>query len=149
MDIRAYQKSDYTQGQNIVIYGAGIYGEIAFQCLRTWGIRAFCFADRNENLKEKYGLPVIKPTEIKNIDNSAILLASVNYLKDMVEFLLSQGVTNFYNITELLETEIETENMSEYQQDIMKNKGGYRFALDNVFSNKFTIRNIDLVITEY
>ena len=30
MDIRAYQKSDYTQGQNIVIYGAGIYGEIAF-----------------------------------------------------------------------------------------------------------------------
>ena len=39
MDIRAYQKSDYTQGQNIVIYGAGIYGEIAFQCLRTWGIR--------------------------------------------------------------------------------------------------------------
>ena len=31
----------------------------------------------------------------------------------------------------------------------MKNKGGYRFALDNVFSNKFTIRNIDLVITEY
>ena len=149
MDIRAYQKSDYTQGQNIVIYGAGIYGEIAFQCLRTWGIRAYCFADRNENLKEKYGLPVIKPTEIKKIDNSVILLASVNYLKDMVEFLLSQGVTNFYNITELLEAEIETENMSEYQQDIMKNKGGYQFALDNVFSNKFTIRNIDLVITEY
>ena len=67
MDIRAYQKSDYTQGQNIVIYGAGIYGEIAFQCLRTWGIRAFCFADRNENLKKKFGLLFIKPPKKKTI----------------------------------------------------------------------------------
>ena len=149
MIIKAYQKEDYFEGQNIIIYGAGIYGEIAFNALKTWGVSTYCFADRNETVTVKCGLPVIRPDEIKKVNNAAVLLASVNYLNEMAEFLSKEGVQNFYSISELLETRIDDKNISEYSKDIIRNSGGYRFNLESLANDKFTLRNIDLVVTEY
>lgn len=149
MIVQSYKKENYKEDQNIVIYGAGSYGEIVFHCLKKWGITACCFADRNTLMKQKCGLPVISPLEIKKVDHAVVLVASANYLQEMAGFLVENQILNFYDVSLLIKTDIDDEKMSEYARDAKRNVERYQFSLDNISSKKFVMKNMDLVVTEY
>lgn len=148
MIIRSYTKEDYCENQQIVIYGAGVYGELAIKGLEFWGIKASYFADNNDTIKEYFGLPVIAPCDIKLIKNAVVLLASVNYLDEMVKFLMDESISNYFDILEILSTNVYKGALTEYAQDAKNSVERYRYQLDNMNKNKFTVGNIDLVITE-
>lgn len=149
--IKNFLKKDYFNGCRIVIYGAGLYGEIVFWALETQGMEPAFFADINDGLNEKNGIKVIRPEEICAIPDPIVILASSNGLGAMLEKTKELGISNVYGAYELLCAELgEYEsNLSEHAKDLYTDRGKkYLFNLNNIDTELCIVKNIDLVLTE-
>ena len=147
--IKSFKIEKFKHENKIIIYGAGLYGEYVYKCLQKNNISVNFFADRNEKIEKYMGVPVISPETIGMIDNPIILLASANYIEEMVKILEENGIENYYSVDDLIRTELSKDDLSEYAREVSNNLDKYLFSLKNLEEKKFLIKNIDLVITEF
>ncbi|SKB95007.1 4Fe-4S single cluster domain-containing protein [Lachnospiraceae bacterium] len=133
----------------VVIYGAGVYGELCLRCLESVNIIPYAFADRRSDMTHYMGIKVIAPEQIKNVKNAVVLLASVTYLKVIIDFLKHEGVDNYFIISSLLKLSINEDKLSDYTKGVRKLDREYEKAVEDIVNRKLRISNIDLVVTQY
>ena len=77
----------------VIIFGAGIVGEVLYRACCNAGIKIECFCDNNLNKTKKslYDIPVVYTPGLKTKCKDAIFLISAADIKDVVEQLLSFG----------------------------------------------------------
>lgn len=146
--MRDYVVENHKPEEQIVIYGAGVYGELCLRALEQAGICVYAFADRRTDLDEYFGKKVIRPEEIKTIENVSVLIASKEYIKQIVDFLKAEKVNNYYCITSLLETEWDENKLSFFAKRERQNIYQYGERLAHFEKPFFCINNVDLVLSE-
>lgn len=148
-ELQEFIIENYDKNQKIIIYGAGVYGELCLRALQVYGIEVYAFADRRTDLLEYLGVKVIRPRDIKNISNAIVLITSINYIKQIVLYLKEEEIENYYKISKLLRTEIDKEDLSDYAKRTREDPLEYARKIDDYEKEELTINNIDLVITQF
>ncbi len=139
----------YKDDRKIIIYGAGVYGEICLRCLQKNGIEPYAFADRRSDIDEYLGVKVISLDKIKEYKDEIFLLATISYMKVVLDLLRKEGVDKCFSISDLLECDLDNTLLSEYAKGARKKGREYSQALQSLAENKLIISNIDLVVTQF
>lgn len=113
------------EGQKIIIYGASVYGELALRGLETVGLTPFCFADRARSGQEYLGYPVIEPEKLREHTKDCVLIASADFYYEMLNFLESIDCENIYDITDLLEQNIQIDSLSNRAKEMYDARENY------------------------
>lgn len=145
---RSFEFKDWKNGDIIIIYGAGRYGEIAFHGLEAMGLHADYFADRNVTEVERLGIPIISPDEIVKYENAIVLIASLNYFYEMLSFLQGIGKDEAYDILNLLKVDIDDGLLSEYALDEKNNYRKYFNVVNNNGLDELIMGHCEIVLTE-
>ncbi len=68
--------------QKILIYGAGVIGELLFQVLRKGEIQVLGFVDQNKGLllEELHGVPITTLDQVENIWNCDIIVVTLGHM---------------------------------------------------------------------
>ncbi len=117
--------ADIVKRGNIVIYGAGSYGELALLGLKYLGTEPDFFIDRGRKEKEYFGYPVLRPDEIEKYKNKTFLIASADYYYDIYLFLEDVGCEKIYDISYLLNLPLDTGKMSNRTKDKYDTRSNY------------------------
>ena len=82
-------------GINIVLYGIGGLGEIAFEDIVSYVVKIACIADRKyKDYSNGYrGVNVISPEKLQDYDEYPILVLPVFYFREIVDELMKYGIT--------------------------------------------------------
>lgn len=135
--------------QKIIIYGAGVYGEIAYQGLRVLGLYPTYFCDRFVAGNLYFDIPVISPDEITNHMDAVILIASAPYFTEMREYLDSIGFHNYYDIQALMRLNIPGDKLSNKAKEKIDNIELYLEAVkSSENTEKLVLGHLELVVTE-
>ena len=147
MTINSFNKSIVKKNQKIVIYGSGVYGEIALRTVETLGLNVEAFVDRASGGKTYLGKQVIYPEQLVDYENDIIIIASLNYFYDMVANLQEMGMANYYDMIELLSVDVKEGLLSEYALDEKGNPEKYinvvRGGMEGVI-----VGHCEVVVTE-
>ena len=114
-----------TEKQKVIIYGASVYGELALRGLEVLGLHPFCFADRARIGQEYLGYKVIAPDELQKYTDDCVLIASADFYYEMLNFLESIDCKNIYDISFLLEQDINTDRLSNRAKEMYDAKENY------------------------
>ena len=71
----SFNKERYIKSEPIIIYGASVYGELAYIALSQMGLKPEYYCDRSKDIKEYFGVKVICPEELNNKKNANIIIA--------------------------------------------------------------------------
>ena len=82
----------YDGKRKIIIYGAGNYGEIAYEALGTFGIGVYAFADMGLAGKKFKGVDCISPGRLAEHKGDIIILATLNYFSLFYKNCLKLGI---------------------------------------------------------
>lgn len=145
---KSFLPKDLKEGQHIIIYGAGRYGELALRGLQHLNLEPLYFADKTFAGKKYLGIKVISPNELKNHKKDVILIASYNYFSEMIETLKTTGNIFFYDILKLLELKYDESILSEYTLDEKNNYFKYFNVVENAGKKGLVITHCEVVLTE-
>ena len=144
----SFKKDKIEYNQKILIYGAAVYGEIALRGLGILGLKAECFVDRGHAGKEYLGLPVISPEKLSDYRDAAIIIASLNYFGEILEYLKNVGLKQYYDMEDLLLLDYSHIELSEYALEEVKHFEKYQITIENYASNALVINHCEIVVTE-
>lgn len=133
------------KNEKYIIYGAGMYGHIAYETLSKIGIEpiAFCDTDCNKWEKEYCGLKIISPQDLKEYSDAYILLAVWNYSKSLKDYLVEKNidenkiidcfeVENYVDVNQYFD-----ENIIKWgQKEIFVDCGCFDFETSKIFTEK-------------
>lgn len=148
-ELKAFSYENYSTDRKIVIFGAGLYGELALRALEKWDIPVYGFVDSKYTEGQYMGYPVIRPSQLLDIGKLTVLLASKYYIREMMCLLESNQIFDYFSIELLLQTELDESILSEYAREAYHNTSAYQFVTNNLNSEKLLICNVDLVLTQY
>lgn len=109
----------------IIIYGASVYGELALKGLEKIGLKPLCFADRARCGNEYMGYPVISPHELTEHTKDCILIASADFYYEILNFLESIDCEYIYDISYLLEQELNPGELSNRAKEMYDARENY------------------------
>jgi len=77
------------KAERIVLFGAGIYGEIALQHFKNKNINVLCYCDNDKKKQGKKigGIPVISIQELSSIDNIFVIITSRHCVSEISQQL--------------------------------------------------------------
>lgn len=133
------------KNNNIIIYGASVYGELALRGLEILGIKPLCFADRARCGKDYLGYPVIAPTELIHHKKDCILIASADFFYEILNYLESLDCENIYDITYLLEQDIDTNILSNRAKEMYNARDNY---FCTAYGTDLTIVHLGFCVSE-
>ncbi len=145
---KGFYSSDLREGQKIIVYGAGRYGEIALKGLEAEGLSVDFFADRAYAGGDYLGVPVIAPEELVNHLDDVILIASYNYFYDMLAFLQNLNAEYIYDIEAQLMEDINEADLTEYALDEKKNYQKYLNTINHCDGKELILGHCEVVVTE-
>lgn len=97
-----FQKSVLKKNQRIIVYGASIYGELAYYLLEDCNLKPDYYCDRV--VKDSFmGIPVIEPDMLAEHRNDWILIASADYYHELVKNARELGCRYIGNLSSLFE----------------------------------------------
>ena len=111
--IHSFEKDSYIKDEPIIIYGASVYGEIAYWALKTIGIKPDYFCDRASKSVAYFDIKILKPEELVSYLHANIIIASVDYFNDILKYLHSIGCDNIYDMSRLIQVDINVEELTE------------------------------------
>lgn len=147
--MQEFDASKY-DGEPVVIYGAGTFGEYTLLALRQQGIEPVCFCDRGKKGEIIQGIRVCEYSYILNINNVIVLLAVGTALKEVKEFLQKKGITNIFSIYQFVFDNkfLDINQVSAERRDLYYFKHLYQFALEHLENEDMGMFSLDWVITE-
>lgn len=131
---------------NVLIYGASVYGEIAYKALEQLGVKLDYFVDRSFKEGDQYfGVPVISPQNVSDFRKSVIIIASADFYYEIFNFLESMDCEQIFDMRQLLELEIPLSVLSNRAKEMYKAKENYFTA---VKATELTIIHLGVCVTE-
>ncbi|MBU2540189.1 radical SAM protein [Patescibacteria group bacterium] len=136
------------KGLPIIIFGAGIVGEVILKACCDAGIKVECFCDNNIN--KKADIEVIPVSDLKKKYQDAIFLISAADIKDVVEQLSSLGFSKWYPSNLLLKDfDIFKYQFSAPSDFVQYAVDTCLFCHDSYLTpDKLFLRSVDIIITE-
>lgn len=139
-------------GAPVIIFGAGITGEVLFRACCEVGIEVVCFCDNNVN-KTRSSLcntEIIHTPILKTKYKDAIFLISAADIKDAVEQLRSLGYAKWYPSTLFLRNFDVYQCQFNVPADFVEYAvSACNFCHDSYLTGgKLFLRSIDIIITE-
>lgn len=122
---KPFTEQVYDKNEELIVYGASVYGEIAFYTLQTLGIIPDFFCDRAIDKNNYFGVKVIRPHELSLHKNAMIIIASSDYFQEIRKQLSDTGCKNLYNMNYLLNLKIEVGVLSARAADFYDKKEAY------------------------
>lgn len=144
----SFRKDKIQENQKILIYGAGIYGEIALRGLEILGLNADFFVDKGHAGEEYLGIPVIHPDELNSKRSEVIIIASLNYFGEILEYLKNIGLNQYYDMEDLMHLDFEHVGLSEYALEEVQHFEKYQITIENYQRNAMIINHCEIVVTE-
>lgn len=136
----------------IVIFGAGVLGEILLHACRAAGIQVDCFCD--DKVKGAFcGLEVFHTSELTAKYSDAVFFVASANIKDMVDRLKDLGYSKWYSCGLLLrdfDLSREDWGASTYSLDHMKYLVSTCVLCHDNYMNpdKLFVQSVDIIITE-
>ncbi len=140
------------EGLPVIIFGAGIVGEVLFKASQNMGIKVECFCDNNINKTKKslYNIPVVYAPTLKTKHKDAIFLISAADTRDVVNQLHELGFSKWYPASLLLR------NFDIYQYQFNAPYDFVQYGIDTCLlchdsyltPDKLFLRSVDVIITE-
>lgn len=110
---------------NILIYGASVYGELALRGLEVLGYKPLCFVDRARVGQIYLGYPVIDPSKMQEHKKDVVLIASADFYYEILNFLEALDCESIYDISYLLNQEIDDTKISSRAKEMLDAKENY------------------------
>lgn len=141
------------KGKKIIIFGAGIVGEVVEYSLRKSGIDVYCFCDNNTEKigKKLHGIEIKALREVSEQKLDALFVVAVAIHREIEVQIRDYGFEYVTNSRELInDIEIEKYDFSvthyqvkEYLESYMRHTVPYKVDPEHL-----VIKNIGLIITE-
>ena len=124
-ETKTFKKELYDRHNELIVYGASVYGELAYYALQKIGIMPSYFCDQAINQDQYFGVNVIRPEEMVNHKNAAVIIASSDYFHEIRRQLKAIGCRNLYDMENLLNVELDTGKLSARAADFYDKKQDY------------------------
>lgn len=144
----SFRKEKIKEGQRILIYGAAVYGEIALRGLEISGIKPEGFVDRGHAGEQYLGYDVISPDSLIDMDDVVVIIASLNYFGEILEYLKSIGIRQYYDMETLLHLDHSHSCLSEYALEEVQHFEKYLTTIENHDKDALIINHCEIVVTE-
>lgn len=132
----------------IVVYGAGIYGEIARIALEQMGYKVSCYIDKALYGNDIDGIEVKSPSIIHSYINDNIIIASLNCHTEIFNLLKKEGAKKIYNLAEIINFKIDNGKLSEYALEELNHKEKYLNMIKYSEGKELIIQHCEIVVTE-
>lgn len=148
---RSFEKKYVDSGKKIIIYGASVYGELAYKGLEILHIKPDYFCDRARAGEDVLymGIPIIAPEDLEEHIDDIILIASADFFYEIKDYLEDMGCKNYFDIWKLLCLPIEKTKISARACEMLDNKELYyntKIALPD--TNSVHIVHMGLTVSE-
>nr|WP_297274195.1 radical SAM protein [uncultured Agathobaculum sp.] len=100
--IYPFDSEQFPRDEMVILYGAAMYGELAFHALQELGIPVFSFCDRVQAGKQFCGLPVMSPEELQSYPDAHILICATKGFQGIYHYLQQISCEHCYEISGLL-----------------------------------------------
>tara|TARA_Y100000034_G_scaffold135774_2_gene209066 strand:- start:2882 stop:4069 length:1188 start_codon:yes stop_codon:yes gene_type:complete len=143
-------KNIKNKGLPVIIFGAGIVGEVLYRACHSAGIEIEGFCDNNLNKKSLCNLEVIHTSNLKIKYGDAIFLISTADMKDVVDQLKELGYSEWYAASLLLR------DFDIYQYQFSASIDFVEYAVGTallcqdsyITPDKLFLRSLDIITTE-
>ena len=82
-DTISFSRETYNDNAPIIVYGASVYGELAYVALKQMGIHLDYYCDQSQKRKEYFGVEVITPEKLDDFKNANIIIASADFFREI------------------------------------------------------------------
>ncbi len=144
----SFTKDTYNKDEPIIIYGASVYGELAYLALERLGLTPTYFCDRSKSKKEYFGIGVINPDMLEDFREANILIASADFFHEIKQMLEEQRCLHLFDMAELLDMDLPREKMSNRALEMYANKRSYIDIVKNQSKGDLIFNRIQFVVTE-
>ncbi len=147
---KSFEAEDYSTSKKLIIYGASVYGELAFRGLELMHIRPDLFCDRAFDRDASYmGIPVIDPEDLEDYPEDIILIASADFFYEIKAYLDDMGCRNYYDINSLLHLPIDRNRLSARACEMLDNLELYAGTINHIpDENSISIVHMGLTVSE-
>lgn len=94
----SFTKNSYVTDKPIIVYGASVYGELAYYALGEMGLFPDFYCDKSQDRKEYFGKEVISPERIRDFKDANIIIASADFFYEIKKMLEKMGCTRLFEI---------------------------------------------------
>lgn len=143
-----FNKITYIEDEPIIIYGASVYGELAYWALKQMGWIPDYYCDKSKDRIEYFGIKVISPNELQELKQANIIIASADFFYEIRSELQEIGCCNVFDMTELLNMELPKEQLSNRAQEMYANRQHYIDIVNNQSKDKLVFNRIQYVVSE-
>lgn len=144
----SFNKNAYVKDEPIIIYGASVYGELAYAALKKLDLFPDYYCDKSESRKEYFGVDVIQPNNLDSFTQANIIIASADFFYEIKRELEKIGCHNLFDMSELLNMELPKETLSNRAKEMYDNKKNYLDIVRNQSEEKVIFNRIQYVVSE-
>lgn len=144
----AFNKDNYKCNRPIIVYGASVYGELAYVALESLGIKLDYFCDKSEKREKYFGIEVITPRNLDILRSSNIIIASADFFYEIKSMLIDIGCENIFDMSYLLKMELPLEKLSNRAKEVYSNREYYLNVVKSQSQDSVIFNRIQYVVTE-
>lgn len=144
----SFSKDVYIVNRPIIIYGASVYGELAYVALKQMGLEPDFYCDKSKGRKEYFGIKVISPEKLKDYTDANIIIASADFFQEIKKMLEEKGCVNLYDMVDMLRLDLAKEQLSNRAWEMYANRQHYIDVVMNQSENHLVFNRIQYVVSE-
>lgn len=144
----SFNRNSYNKGEPVIIYGASVYGELAYRALEKIGCVPDYYCDKSEDRKEYFGVKVIPPKCLTDLKKANIIIASADFFYEIKKELEEIGCYNLFDMSELLNMELSRQALSNRAREMYDNRQHYMDIVHNQAEDKLVFNRIQYVVSE-
>lgn len=144
----SFSQSTYIENEPIIVYGASVYGELAYVALRQESLTPDYYCDKSKARKEYFGIEVKSPEELDDFRNANIIIASADFFYEIKKELEEKGCCHLFDMAEMISKELPKEHLSNRALEMYANRQHYIDIVQNQSEDKLIFNRIQYVVTE-
>lgn len=144
----SFTEKTYLTDKPIIVYGASVYGELAFHALEQMSIHPDYYCDKSRDRKEYFGIEVISPERLEDFKDASIIIASADFFYEIKKMLEEIGCENIFDMAEMLKMELPEERLSNRAKEMYANRHHYCAIVQNQSEDQLIFNRIQYVVSE-
>lgn len=144
----SFSENTYIADKPIIVYGASVYGELAYIALEQMGIFPDYYCDKSRDRKEYFGIEVISPERLVGFKDANIMIASADFFYEIKKMLEDMGCINLFDMAEMLLIELPMDRLSNRAKEMYANRQHYMDIVQNQSDDQLVFNRIQYVVSE-
>lgn len=144
----SFTENTYVTNKPIILYGASVYGELAYIALQQMGMFPNFYCDRSLDRKEYFGVKVISPKCLDDFKDANIVIASADFFYEIKKMLEEMGCTNIFDMSEMLLMNLPMDRLSNRAKEMYANRQHYMDIVQNQSEDQLIFNRIQYVVSE-